>query len=390
MIRRTTWLALALWAACLGTTAEAQDAEARATARARFDRGVALFDEGRFDAALAEFQEAYRIAPSYAVLFNLAQVHARLGHAVEAVDAFERYLEEGGARIPAQRRALAERELATQRERIATLVVEVNAPGARQVRAMRRGYLPFSRVVEVGMGAEAELEIALEPDPAATEAQGTLVVHAPRGASVLVDGEPVDAAFGIALPVGDHEMRIEMPDVQPFVQRVSVTAGETAEVAPVLRYTPAARAAREAGAASQQMAGIALAITGGVLLAGGAGVSIWNETRRGELALDERRELIALCHASPAMPPAECFGPVIPAGTQMGMYPEAIDAAQAQFNSDVDTFNGLMGLGYALVGAGAASLLASVVLFVTAPSEEDLATVRVGIGPGSVSLSGRF
>src|SRR5690606_3718446 len=207
-----------------------------------------------------------------------------------------------------QRRALAERELATQRERIATLVVEVNAPGAsisvdgdavaqapggpirvavgehviavraggyepqqrrvsvaggvtetvrftlaetgsaratirvtsalrdveiavdgevvgrtpldsslsvtpgaRQVRAMRRGYLPFSRVVEVGMGAEAELEIALEPDPAATEAQGTLVVHAPRGASVLVDGEPVDAAFGIALPVGDHEMRIEMP-----------------------------------------------------------------------------------------------------------------------------------------------------------------------------------
>lgn len=488
MFRHTTWLLAFLCALSLVPAAEAQTPDARAEARARFERGVALFDEGRLDAALAEFQEAYRIAPSYAVFFNLGQVHARLGNAVEAVEAFERYLAEGGDRVPAPRRALVERELATQRARIATLVIEVDAPGAsisvdgsvvaqtpltepirvtvgehvigvraggyepqqrrisvaggvtetvrftlsetgaaratiritsalrdveiavdgqvmgrtpldsslsvtpgaREIRATRPGYHPFSRVIDVGMGAEAELELELEPDLSATEALGTLLVRTPPGASLSIDGVSMDGVDTILLPVGDHTLRVEMPDVQPFVQRVSLPAGETTEIQPELRYTPAARAARQAGAESQRMAAFAFAITGGVLLAGGAGISIWNEARRGELALDDRRALLERCYATPGMPPDECFGPVIPVGTPQGMQTDALDAAQAEFNGDVDLFNGMMALGYTLVGLGAASLLTSVVLFVTTPSDEDVATVRLSVGPGSVSLSGRF
>ena len=487
MIRQLTWMLAVLWAISLGATVEAQEHGPQAEARARFERGVALFDEGRLDAALAEFEEAHRLAPNYAVHFNLGQVHARLGHAVEAVEAFERYLSEGGDRIPAERRARAERELATQRERIASLVIEVNVegasisvngslvaraplsapirvavgeqlvavsaggyepqqrrvtvaggvtetvrftlsetgsargtirvtsalrdveiqvdgqvvgrtpldsslsvpPGAREVRATRGGYLPFTQVVEVGMGAEAELRVELEPDLSATEALGTLRLRVPPGASVSTDGVSLDADL-ITLPMGDHELRVEMPDVQPFVQRVSIAPREVLELAPELRYTPAARAARQAGAASQQAAGIALAIAGGLLVAGGAGVVIWNEARREELGLDERRALITTCSAMAADPPDVCFGPVIPPATQPPFYADAIDRAQAEFNGDVDTFNGVLALGYTLVGLGAASVLVSVLLFVTTPSDEETSMVRVGIGPGGLVATGRF
>jgi hypothetical protein len=493
MIRRIAWLSsVALVTLAMGAAVEAQGGgqppDRRAEARARFERGVALFDEGRLDAALAEFEEAYRIAPNPAVLFNLGQVHARLGHAVQAVDAFERYLAAESDRISAERRALAERELATQRERIGALAIDVNvegasvsidgsfvaraplgapirvavgehlvavsaggyesqqqrvtvaggvtetvrftlaetgsaratirvtsvlrdveiqvdgrvvgrtpldssvsvSPGVREVRATRPGYRPFSRVVEVGMGAQAELTVELEPDLEATEALGALRLRVPAAASVSIDGAAVDASGPITLPQGDHELRVEMEEVQPFMQRITVAARETTELTPELRYTPAARATRSAGAASQRTAGAVLAIVGGVLLAGGGGIVIWNETRREELGLDARRALITMCNAMLASPPPECFGSVIPPGTQAGLYVEAIERAEAEFNADVDEFNALLALGYSLVGVGAAAILTSVVLFVTAPSDDDAATVRVGLGPTGVFATGRF
>ena len=42
-------------------------------ARERFQRGVDLYKEGSFDAALAEFNKAYELAPNFRVLYNMAQ-----------------------------------------------------------------------------------------------------------------------------------------------------------------------------------------------------------------------------------------------------------------------------------------------------------------------------
>ncbi len=101
----------------------------RAEARERFDRGLELFNERRYDAALAEFERAYQIAPAPPVLYNLARVHAALGHAVEATDAYERYLHEATDLAP-QRRAAITQDFERQRSRVARITVVVNVPGA--------------------------------------------------------------------------------------------------------------------------------------------------------------------------------------------------------------------------------------------------------------------
>ncbi|MET0596064.1 MAG: hypothetical protein ABW133_25410, partial [Polyangiaceae bacterium] len=73
-------------------------------ARQRFQKGVQLFHEWSFEAALAEFRKAYQLAPSYRLLYNIAQVHYELHNYVDALKAFRQYLNEGGTDVPVDRR----------------------------------------------------------------------------------------------------------------------------------------------------------------------------------------------------------------------------------------------------------------------------------------------
>lgn len=111
--------------------AAAQEAtDAQAAAAARFERGLELFDEGQDAAALAEFERAYELSPAWQVLYNIARVRARIGHVVEAVDTFERYLREGGGSLAPERAAEVRAELARLRVRIARVTVETNVPAS--------------------------------------------------------------------------------------------------------------------------------------------------------------------------------------------------------------------------------------------------------------------
>src|SRR5258707_8614201 len=101
-----------------------------AEARHAFELGVQLYDEHNYDAALAELTHAYALEPNNAVLYNLGLVHAALNHSVEAVDALERYLHDGGDQVDRPHRERAQQELARQRDRIGTIAVVVNVEGA--------------------------------------------------------------------------------------------------------------------------------------------------------------------------------------------------------------------------------------------------------------------
>jgi tetratricopeptide (TPR) repeat protein len=100
--------------------------EAREHAR----RGAARYREGKFAAALAEFQRAYALAPNYRVLYNVGQTQAELQDYAAAVGTLERYLSEGGAQIPQHRRAAVEAEVAKLSARVASVQVQVNVDGA--------------------------------------------------------------------------------------------------------------------------------------------------------------------------------------------------------------------------------------------------------------------
>ena len=122
-------------------------------ARDRFQRGVALYREGSFDAALAEFRRAYEIAPNYRILYNLAQVQVERHDSVAALNLFSQYLQQGGSEIDAERRAQVERDMQSLRGRVADLTVESNVTGAQlSIDGIESGTLPLASPVQVNSG----------------------------------------------------------------------------------------------------------------------------------------------------------------------------------------------------------------------------------------------
>lgn len=112
--------------------ADAADSPAAQTEQAsqRFQRGVSLYRERSFDAALAEFNRAYELAPNYRLLFNIGQVHVERGDFVAGIKAFRRYLNDGGTAIEPARVAEVRNEITRLESRIATITVTSNVSGA--------------------------------------------------------------------------------------------------------------------------------------------------------------------------------------------------------------------------------------------------------------------
>lgn len=156
MSRKPT-AALVLSALLWSSLASAQPSSEAAE---RFQRAVELADEGAYAEALVEFQRAYELRPHPSVLYNIAQTHVALGQPVEAVVAFEKYLQAGGATLSKARRAEVERELLRQLGRIARLRIGVRPAGAAvRIDGRDVGVAPLSDVIRVRLGTH-QLEIS--------------------------------------------------------------------------------------------------------------------------------------------------------------------------------------------------------------------------------------
>lgn len=183
--------ALAVRPALAGTDEEA---------RAHFQNGIDLYKQGRFEEASIEFNRAYEIKPSYRILFNMAQAENELGHFAAALNAYVRYLAEGGAEVTAERISDVKNEI----KRLNTLVGMIRMKGGRPgdtvlVDKEVKGTLPiedsifvdvgkhevavegggkrvFERVIKIAGGERVELVVTSENEqeakapPAATEA----------------------------------------------------------------------------------------------------------------------------------------------------------------------------------------------------------------------------
>jgi tetratricopeptide (TPR) repeat protein len=142
-------MALVLVLVSFASAARAQDAS---EARAHFEQGVAHFEEGRYDEALAEFRDAYRIRPHPSVLVNLANCYQSLGRPVEAAQHFERYLREARASLDSAATAEVQRALGAARASIGTIEIYGPAGVAVHVDGNDAGRTPLSRPVEVNPG----------------------------------------------------------------------------------------------------------------------------------------------------------------------------------------------------------------------------------------------
>jgi hypothetical protein len=130
----------------------APDAQAHAAAT-HFDRGVKLYEERDWRAALVEFQRAYSISPQYRVLYNVGQCLYQVEDYVGSLDAFEKYMFEGDAEIPPDRREQVQATIHELRGRVAHIHVVTNVDGAEvTVDDAVVGVTPLASVVPVSAG----------------------------------------------------------------------------------------------------------------------------------------------------------------------------------------------------------------------------------------------
>ena len=107
-------------------------AEGDAVERARiyYERGLQLFNEENYDAALFEFERAYELAPTFKILYNVGRIQRQQNNYGAALRSYERYLREGAAQVPPERRTEVEREMTVLRPRVAEVSVKVNVDDA--------------------------------------------------------------------------------------------------------------------------------------------------------------------------------------------------------------------------------------------------------------------
>ncbi len=107
-------------------TALADEVEITDEARQHFKAGVNFMqdpDGARYEEAYREFRAAYKAAPSWKILGNLGIAAMKLERDGEAIDAMQRYLDQGGDELPADERAQFERDISTLKASVVRVVL---------------------------------------------------------------------------------------------------------------------------------------------------------------------------------------------------------------------------------------------------------------------------
>jgi hypothetical protein len=163
-------------------------ADAKKEASRHFKLGVDLYGEGKFSEALVEFQRAYELRPHPSVLYNIAATYRELSYYSESIEFFERFLGEG--------KGVAKKDLIKK--------------------------------------AQAELDEL-------RARVGSIVVEAPGGVTLLLDGKEVGAAplpRPLVVAPGDHPLEARAEDGRVVKKTVRVTAGDETRVALELPALP--------------------------------------------------------------------------------------------------------------------------------------------------------
>ncbi len=117
-------------ATALGVGGRAHAADPDTEARERYERAIKLYEDADFDGALVELERAYKLRPTYKLLYNIARVRFALNDYASAVKGYRQYLAEGGDKIPASRRDEVQAEIKKLERRVAKLTVQVDVEGA--------------------------------------------------------------------------------------------------------------------------------------------------------------------------------------------------------------------------------------------------------------------
>jgi hypothetical protein len=134
----------------VATNAAADDV---AEGRAHFSKGVALFRDRSYSAALVEFNAAYSAAPSFRIQYNIAQTCNELRDYACAYKAFSKFLADGGKDIPKDQLRVAESETRRLKGLVSNVYITVNLAGAEvAIDDVKVGVSPLADPVLVSAG----------------------------------------------------------------------------------------------------------------------------------------------------------------------------------------------------------------------------------------------
>ncbi|AUX45253.1 hypothetical protein SOCE26_067340 [Sorangium cellulosum] len=249
--------------------AAASAAARRSEAVARYNKGRALYAEGSWAAALAEFLASRQLHPMWAATSSAALCLKQLKRHDEALAMFEALLREFGAELPAGAKEVVQREVVELRGLVGTIEIDGAEPGAgvtidgqsrgefpllaplrvtagsHVVRLAKEGFEPFERRVEVAGGQTARVAARLR----ALMRAGRLRVaeQGGRALDVVVDGSVVGKTpWEGRLAAGDHVVLLRgegdlgtLPvSVSIELDRITPITLQAEELAAALRIEP--------------------------------------------------------------------------------------------------------------------------------------------------------
>ena len=140
-------------AAMIAATPAASADDKLDRARAHYERGVELFNQSQYKAAIAEFAAADGIAPSPILEYNMALCYERLGDRSEALRRYRLYLK----RVPeAKNRAVVEQKIAQLEKAMRDESVRPKEPERKN---------PYETLPDDEFDPEPEPQPEPEPEP---------------------------------------------------------------------------------------------------------------------------------------------------------------------------------------------------------------------------------
>lgn len=154
-----------------------------------FGKGVELYNSGNYEAALAEFLESYRLKPIWQVKYNVAVCYKATNRYKKSLQEFHGYLEEGGEKIPAEKRDNVKKMMKEVEGKLGKLIFCCNLgrieviindvdtfeissgqeiyldTGLHKVEVRKKGFKNFVDKVVVVSGKTEKIVVKLEPLP---------------------------------------------------------------------------------------------------------------------------------------------------------------------------------------------------------------------------------
>lgn len=257
---RTLMLALMLMIH-LPTDAFGEESSAvRNQAQQRFQRGVELINQERWEEGLVEFEESYRVYPTQAALFNRALCLRLLRRYREAMDALVEYRARYASEVSPERMAEVDTELHTLERLIGRINVVLEgpssaeifvdgrqagsaptfrplvvAPGRHDVEIRAVGFQTYRQTVTISSGDEMNVRAALVR--LITDASIVLTVNV-TGARVSLDGVEVGTTplpGPMPATTGAHRIEVTRDGYERADVSVSVGQDESTNAEVILR-----------------------------------------------------------------------------------------------------------------------------------------------------------